>query len=553
MYMKKILRYILFPLLAATLVTSCHKLNEAITSELAPGAFPADTTQYPSVVGPMYVVLRGNYAVEYFFQQTYSTDEGIMPARGGNWFDGAQNQQMHYHSWNADNGYVNGNWTWCSTIIGVANQTLSILKTAAGSDATKRPWIAETRMVRALAYFFLMDNYGNVPIDTAYGDFSQKTNSPRTQVFSFIESEIKAALPDLNTSASASQYGRPNKYMAYALLAKMYLNAEYYTGTARYNDCIAACDNVISSGLYSLQPMNSYFSQFAPTNGPSCKEFIFAIPYDPSMTKTFGTTSWPFRCVNIHARYDIPRSMSKVVPGAGYNFFSLPYTTSAPASTLLSFYKNFSDPGDIRNKQWLTGLQYEHDGVTPIMITTTKSGYDFTYSGSDDTATYTYQLNLTPDIVLRYTKNPFDVGNDEIGWNMGYRNIKFYPDSTSTSRDQNNDVPVFRYSDILLMKAEAILRGGSATLGQDQLSLVNQLRAQRTTTGPWTSVTLDSIYNERSREFAWEGWHRNDMIRFGKYEDAWGFKTDADKNHRIFPIPTSARAKNLALQQNPGY
>ncbi|WP_431216899.1 hypothetical protein ACQ86N_21490 [Puia sp. P3] len=96
--MKKILRYILFPLLAVTLVTSCHKLNEAVTSELAPGAFPADTTQYPSVVGPMYVVLRGNYAVEYFFQQTYSTDEGIMPARGGNWFDGAQNQQMHYHS-----------------------------------------------------------------------------------------------------------------------------------------------------------------------------------------------------------------------------------------------------------------------------------------------------------------------------------------------------------------------------------------------------------------------------------------------------------------------
>jgi hypothetical protein len=500
----------------------------------------------------VYVVLRGNYGVEFFFQQTYSTDEGIMPARGGNWFDGAQNQQMHYHSWNADNGYVNGNWTWCSTIIGVANQTLSILKTAAGSDATKRPWIAEVKMARALAYFFMMDNYGNVPIDTAYGDFAPKTNTPRAQVFSFIESEIKAALPDLNTSVSASQYGRPNKYMAYALLAKMYLNAEYYTGTARYNDCVTACDNVISSGVYSLESMGTYFSQFAPTNGPSCKEFIFAIPYDPAMTNTFGTSGWPFRCVNIHSRYDVPRSMGKVAAGAGYNFFSLPFTPGAPASTLPEFYANFNDAGDVRNKQWLTGLQFKRDG-TPIMVTTTKGGYDFTYTASDASAPYTYQVNLTPDITLRYSAPQFDVGNDEIGWNMGYRNIKFYPDSTSTSRNQNNDIPVFRYSDILLMKAEAILRGGTATNGQTALSLANQLRAQRTSSAPWTSITLDSVYNERNREFAWEGWHRNDMIRYGKYEGAWGFKTDADPNHRIFPIPTTALTKNPALKQNPGY
>jgi hypothetical protein len=552
MYMKKILRYILFPLLPAMLVTSCHKLNEVVTSELTPSAFPADTTQYPNVVGPVYVVLRGNYAVEYFFQQSYSTDEAIMPARGGNWFDGAQNQQMHYHSWNADNGYVNGNWTWCSTIIGVANQTLSILKTAAGSDATKRPWIAEVRMTRALAYFFMMDNYGNVPIDTAYGDFSPKANTPRAQVFSFIESEIKAALPDLNTSVAASQYGRPNKYMAYALLAKMYLNAEYYTGTARYSDCIAACDNVIGSGLYDLEPMSTYLSQFGPSNGPSFKEFIFAIPYDPAMTSTFGTVSWPFRCVNIHARYDVPRSMGKVAATAGYNFFNLPFTTDGPAATLKTYYSYFNDPADVRDKQWLTGLQYKPDG-TPLKIITTKSGYDFTYSGSDGSAPDTFQLNLTPDIMLRYSVPQFDVGNDEIGWNMGYRNIKFYPDATSSSRNQNNDIPVFRYSDILLMKAEAILRGGTATNGQTALSLANQVRAQRTSSAPWINITLDSVYNERIREFAWEGWHRNDMIRYGKFEGAWGFKTDADPNHRIFPIPTTALTKNPALKQNPGY
>src|ERR1700756_3972929 len=105
-YMKKSLLYILIPLLTGAVLTSCHKLNLPVTSELTPSAFPADSSQYPSVVGPLYVVLRGNYGVEYFFQQSYSTDEAIMPARGGNWYDGAQNQQMHYHTWNADNNYV---------------------------------------------------------------------------------------------------------------------------------------------------------------------------------------------------------------------------------------------------------------------------------------------------------------------------------------------------------------------------------------------------------------------------------------------------------------
>ena len=137
--------------------------------------------------------------------------------------------------------------------------------------------------------------------------------------------------------------------------------------------------------------------------------------------------------------------------------------------------------------------------------------------------------------------------------NNSYRNNKFYCDSTSSNRNQNNDVPVFRYSDILLMKAEAILRGANVTQGQDALSLVNMLRAVRTTTAPWASVTLEDLYKERCREMAWECWHRNDMIRFGKFEGKWGFKTDADIRRRLFPIPAGAMTINPKLTQNPGY
>jgi len=249
-----------------------------------------------------------------------------------------------------------------------------------------------------------------------------------------------------------------------------------------------------------------------------------------------------------HARYDVPRSMRAK--------FGLPFTPSAPRSTLPEFYANFeSDANDIRNKQWLTGLQYNNDG-TPLTVTTTKKGYDEYYTGSDGGASYTYQVNLTKEILYRGNManvRGLDLGNDEIAWNIGYRNIKFYPDASSTSRNQNNDVPFLRYSDILLMKAEAILRGGTATLGDTPLSLVNTIRSNRSTSAAWTSVTLEDLYKERCREFAWEGWHRNDMIRFGKFEGTWGFKTETNVKYRVFPIPTSALVLNPALVQNPDY
>ncbi len=537
--MKKSYLYILLSTLLSSVLFSCHDLKVPITTELTPDVFPSNSEQFVSASGPVYVALRGNYAVEYFFQQSFSTDESIMPARGGNWFDGGQNQTMHYHSWTQDNGYLNGNWYWLSTIIGVSNQTLNILNTTMPAGATKNTNLAEIKTVRALAYFMMLDNYGNVPLDTLYGDFAPKTNTPRAEVFNFVEKELKAAIPYLSEVSGTSIYGRPNKWTAYALLAKMYLNAEEYTGTKRYDDCIAACDKVISSGLYAIESRASYLKMFYPDNGPQMKEFIFAIPYDPAMTNTF-----PFRSVNIHSRYQVPRSARQK--------FSLPFTPAGSASTLPEFYAHFNDPNDIRNGQWLTGLQYYSDG-SPVTVSTTNVGYDQYYKGSDPNAAKVYQVNLTPDVVLRQDVAAFDAGNDEIAWNMGYRNIKFYPDATSLNRNQNNDIPVFRYSDILLMKAEAMLRGGAATLGSTAVSLVNQVRSQRTTAAALTSVDLEFLYAERSREFAFEGWHRNDMIRFGKYEGKWGYKTNADKYRRIFPIPRSAFQLNPNLKQNPGY
>src|SRR3954463_16347650 len=124
--MQKILKYVS---LAMVLFAGYHKVDVAVTSELTPDVFPKDSAQFIQATGPVYVALRGNWATEFFFQQSESTDEMILPSYGGNWFDGAQNQQMHYHTWNQDNGYVNSNWVWLTTTIGTCNQALSILGT----------------------------------------------------------------------------------------------------------------------------------------------------------------------------------------------------------------------------------------------------------------------------------------------------------------------------------------------------------------------------------------------------------------------------------------
>jgi hypothetical protein len=272
---------------------------------------------------------------------------------------------------------------------------------------------------------------------------------------------------------------------------------------------------------------------FYPNNGPHINEFIFAIPFDAATPNGYM----------FYTRYHLPRALR--------NKFGLNFTPSAPMSTLPEFYAYFDDPNDIRNEIFLTGKQYLPSGA-PVIVKTTKQGFDEDYSGPDAADPLDYHVELTPEIIL---KNPatFDAGNDEKAWNMGYRINKFYPDNSSPTRNQNNDVPLFRYADIILLKAEAIERGGTPTLGATTLSLVNQLRATRSTSEPWISVTLQDIYEERTRELVNENWHRNDMIRFGKYEDQWGFKTDSDPLKRIFPIPTQVLQLNPELKQNPGY
>ena len=559
------MKNILHTITGAALITTfaaCHKIDVPVTSELTPDVYPQTDAQFSSASGPVYINLRSEFATTYFFLQSMTTDESLLPTFAADWVDGNRYLELHRHTWTKDNGPVNSGWSYLSNMIGTANQAISIINASAPPSDSKNTGIAELKTMRALAFYMMMDLYGNVPIDTAYGSSVLNTNTPRAQVFSFIESELKANIPYLKTAAGVSTYGKPTRYMAYAMLAKMYLNAEYYTGTPKYTECVAACDSVINAGggaQYSLEPRSTYLQQFYPTNGPSNKEFVFAIPFDASTSNGYM----------FYARYDLNRNLgikylySGSTPGA----FTNPVMNGAsgnglvnnkpsgPRCTTDEFYAYFNDPNDIRNRQWLSGLQTWADG-SPLMVQTTNLGYNQFYTGGSPAATYTYQLNILPlGNTTRLGATSYDLGKDEIAWNTGVRNIKFLADYTNTTnRNQNNDVPVFRYSDILLMKAEAIARGAAPTLGQTALSLVNALRAQRTTSAALGAVTLNDIYLERCREMAFECWHRNDMIRFGKFESSYGLaKTNADTYRRIFPVPSTAMAVNNKLVQNPGY
>ena len=526
--MQRIFKYIMLLAGVFFFMNACTKTDVPVENELTPQNFPQTAQQFLQAAGPAYVNLRGSFCTSYWQAQTLSTDEAILPSRAGGWYDGGRYQQMHYHNWTPDNPIVADTWTWGFGTISTCNRILALFASAQDTVSGKRV-AAEIRTVRAMMLFFMMDLYGNIPAPTAFGDTVRPAQKTRQQVFDLIEKEVKEALPSLDNATDATIYGRPNVYTAYALLAKLYLNARVYTGTDRYADAVAACDNIIQSGKYTLA--DDYAKMFYPDNGPQTKEFIFAIPYDHA-----SALGEQFSWFSLH-----PALQTK---------YGLAYRLSNPVSTIPSYYAQFDDSNDVRTALWLTGKQYDFAG-NPIIINTTKLGLDNTYTGSDGSSPVSFQLAFAPDVTLRDVAK-FEVGGDELGKAKGIRNIKYYPDVTATDRNQGNDVPVFRYADILLMKAEAILRGAAPTQGETTLSLVNQLRSKRKA-AVLASIDLDTLLKERALELNWENWRRNDLIRFGKFENAWGYKTDNDVRKRIFPIPSAERILNPGLSQNPGY
>jgi hypothetical protein len=518
---------------ALTALYSCTKLDVKVESQYVKSNFPTTNADYTALLGTMYSNLSSSYGVPYWRMQELSTDEAILPARDGNFDDGGQYRQLHYHTWTFDHANVIGVWQWGFSGINTCNRLITVVNSSTSSDAIKASNIAEIRAMRALYYYFMMDLYGNVPIITDFPVSTPPATQSRAKVFEFIENELKAVLPMLpvksnNTDANKLQYGRPTRGMVFALLAKMYLNAGVYTGTTRYQEVVTMADSVQNNKNYALDAR--YRDIFLPNNGPQINETIFAIPYDQQIPG------------NQFTRFGF---FYYLVQAYGFNV-----GISIAMSTTPEFYNRFNIPNDFRTKTWLVGPQYYPDGNGGF---TNQPVY---YPGT------TTQINITPQLVLVPGK-PMDVGNTIATQSEGIRSIKYYPDPTmiQSTRLNSNDIPVLRLADVYLMKAEAELRGATITSVngemQTPVALVNKLRA-RAGADLATSVDLQGLLDERARELSWEGWRRNDLIRFGQFETEYPLPNDnlsmnKDASRRLYPIPSTELKTNPNLVQNPGY
>ena len=532
--MKKI--YLLSAACAAILfATSCTKLDVKVESQYVKDNFPVTPADFAAFYGTMYANLSSSYGVPYWRMQELSTDEAILPARDGNFDDGGQYRQLHYHTWTFDHANVKTVWEWGFGGINTCNRLISATAVAPSSEAIKISGTTEVKTMRALYYFMMMDIYGNIPIIETFPVpvGTLPATSSRDKVFEFIEKELLAAIPNLPQKTNSNNvlyYGKPTRGLAFALLSKMYLNAEVYTGRSRYPEAVAMADSVLKNTSYALDA--KYSDIFDVNNGPAITETIFAIPYDQQIPG------------NQITRFGFYPALAPAygIPGVGF---------SISMSTTPEFYDRFNLTNDIRTSFWLVGKQYAPDANRKPDLT--KPVY---------VAGTTTQIELTRDLILKPGK-PMDVGNTVADQAKGIRSVKYWPDvnAIQATRLNGNDMPFLRLADVMLMKAEAIMRGATATTVNGELQtplvLINKVRA-RAGAPLATTVSLQSILDERARELSWEAWRRNDLIRYGQFETEYPLQNDVltmDKSttKRIYPVPTSELRLNTNLKQNPGY
>jgi hypothetical protein len=498
---KHLFRFILAFVSLGLLFWSCTDLEEDPKSSVTADDFYKTESELVAAVVPVYNALNNFTWEAPMFLQEVSTDELIIPQRGGDWGDNNVWKDLHRHEWKPTLGFVNDAWVRLYGGVARANNVLDELSRAE-QTALVTLFISETRVIRAFFYFHLMDLYGGVPIVTAA--FTDPENPPaqntRQQVYDFVVSEINEALPNLEDSFGAGDWGRVSKNAARAILATVYLNAEVYTGSARWSECEAACDAIINSGLHSLN--SDYFATFSPTNeGPGNAELIWVVG---------------------HANQD----------GVGFfrhmatlHYNQLPWTPWNGFSVVSDFYNRY-DPDDLRLNQFLVGQQVWLAGPKIGQETTDRNG---------------------APLIFTVTINDLNNANEQ----EGVRVNKWPVDPNATNNNAGNDFALFRYSGILLTKAEALLMQGDAG---GALALVNQVRARAFEPDePLAAVTRDDILNERGFELFWENFRRQDLIRTGHFQDSWSFKTDNNPIRNLYPIPQAQLDANPNLHQNPGY
>lgn len=545
----------LFLLLAALSMTSC--LDEHPKDQLDEDAIYGSASDiYINAVASLYNYIGGANESEgiqgtcrgIYDYNTLTTDEAMIPIRGGDWYDGGLWNAMYQHRWTADDQSLYDTWKYIYKVIVLANKSLDIIssKSVLLSAAQQQEYSAEVRAIRAMFYYYAMDMFGRVPLvlstDEQRYSSQFQGQTDRSSVFHFIFQELQQvlpSLPDQHSNKEGNYYGRITQPVVNFLLAKLALNAEIYMyddwtqGYANrpkgsdihfsvpaaevsshdgdkelnaWETCIYYCDKLAEEG-YVLESDDSFnFS----THNETSKENIFTIPMD----KNIYTNQFHYLFRSYHYTH------------GGVLGWGSENGTCATISTMKANHYGEVDE-DARCKMNFVAGVVKVDGHELLM---------------DNGKPLEYQ--------------PFEVAqnltNSKFVKTAGARMAKYEVDRTSymDGKLQSNDIVLFRYADALLMKAEAKVRNGEN--GDEEL---NRIRAR--VGMPYRKATLDNILEERLLELVWEGWRRQDLIRFGKFTGAYDLRTplqgESSGYTTVFPIPQKCIDLNSELVQNKGY
>lgn len=538
------MKKIFYSIMAMILVLgSCTELEDTNYNTLVARDFTPTDSDIAAIVSSGYIAWRQTM-LEWngiWRTQEVSGDQVVIPARPNGWVDGGIYRRIHQHSWTPEDDNVFQAWN--RTYAGITNCNKVIFQIESDyiviPEDTKEQTIAELKTLRASYYYLLLDIFGNVPIVTDFDvpEGFLPEQSTRQEVYDFVVSEITESLDALDEANDAATYGRFNKWAAYTLLAKIYLNAEVYTGTPQWQKCLEACDAVINSGAgYILEPDQK---NVFVTENQNSKEIIFGLAIDDNYTKNWNT-------FDIHMQTLQPAMQTK------YNLLSSPW---GGMCAIPQFIDTF-DPDDSRlTANFIYGQQYSPSGEMILGTMGASSGQPLNF------------INELPGI---------DQSEEVHGYRFG--KFEIAPGSTNIL---NNDFPVFRYADVLMMKAECLLRQGDADAAAE---LVIQVRARAFKSNPakaqvtGAQLVEGSVYDyglrnhlentseggddimygrfldELGWEFNQEGRRRQDMIRFGVFSaKSWLSHSPNGAYRELYPIPQAELNKNSNLAQNDGY
>lgn len=543
---------------------SCTDLDEVILDETsASDLTPKEAAD--GIIAPVYALLPGIFQhTNYFALQEISSDEAILPYRGGtDWGDNGIYIALHQHTYDA--GTANVRNTWNPILQSISRAVSAINELPYNTDPVAETYLAEARAMRAYYSMLTLDLYNVVFVKDDLG--SASTILRGTEAFEYIKSELEAVEPLVADNVGP---GRLSRGGVWGLLARLYLNGAVYRD--RYADqfnftaadmdkVIEYCDKIINSGKYQL---SSDFFRIFDSDNHSNPELIFAVDQRAELN---GHNRMAYFSLSgdVYPLPEFPNANGTDGPAITSDFYQSWVQAYAPADPSIdprfyqenqSIYSNPSDTcvsgtgykinrGILRGQQY--GLQRRLDGFARCA------------GGGFLVGPLFHLTRNRPDLPVFYTER-VDFTVEGSNYPTGYRveKYEFSPKSSSGRNNGDADLIIVRLADVYLMRAEAKLRKGGDTAGA--LADVNTVRAARTATTPpppMTEMSLDLLFRERGFELYWEHQRRTDMIRFGKYEGTWTEKTDANKFKRVFPIPQTAidGASNIEgyLIQNQGY